>query len=145
MASLTQWTWVWVDSGSWCWTGRPGMLQLMRSQRVGHNWVTELSWNYFTILWWFLPHIYMNQPWVKMCSPSWPSLSPPTPPHLSGSSQCTSPEHPVSYIEPGLVIYFTYDNTHVSMLCSQIIPPLSSPTESKRLFFTSMSLLLSCI
>ena len=37
MASLTQWTWVWVDSGSWWWTGRPGMLQFMRSQRVGHN------------------------------------------------------------------------------------------------------------
>ena len=44
MASPTQWTWVWVDSGSWWWTGRPGVLQFMGSQRVGHNWVTELSW-----------------------------------------------------------------------------------------------------
>ena len=43
MASLTQWTWVWVDSGSWWWTGRPGMLQFMGSQRVGHNRVTELT------------------------------------------------------------------------------------------------------
>ena len=41
MASLTQWTWVWVNSGSWWWTGRPGMLQSMGSQRVGHNWATE--------------------------------------------------------------------------------------------------------
>ena len=44
MASLTQWTWIWVNSGSWWWTGRPGMLQSMRSQRVGHSWVTELRW-----------------------------------------------------------------------------------------------------
>ena len=43
-ASLTQWTWVWVDSGSWWWTGRPGVLWFMGSQRVRHNWVTELSW-----------------------------------------------------------------------------------------------------
>ena len=44
MASLTRWTWVWVNSGSWWWTGRPGMLQSMESQRVGHDWVTELNW-----------------------------------------------------------------------------------------------------
>ena len=43
MASLTQWTWVWVDSGSWWWTGRPGMLQFMGSQRLGHDWVTEMN------------------------------------------------------------------------------------------------------
>ena len=44
MASLTQWTWVWVSSGSWWWTGKPGVLQSMGSQRVRHNWVTELNW-----------------------------------------------------------------------------------------------------
>ena len=43
MASPTQWTWVWVSSGSWWWTGKPGVLQFMGSQRVGHNWVTELT------------------------------------------------------------------------------------------------------
>ena len=43
MASLTQWTWVWVDSGSWWWTGRPGVLQFM-GHRVGHDWETELNW-----------------------------------------------------------------------------------------------------
>ena len=43
MASLTQWRWVWVNSGSWWWTGRPGVLQSMELQRVGHNWVTELT------------------------------------------------------------------------------------------------------
>ena len=38
------WTWVWVSSGSWWWTGKPGMLQSMGSQRVGHDWATELNW-----------------------------------------------------------------------------------------------------
>ena len=42
-ASLTVWTWVWGSSRSWWWTGKPGMLQSMGSQRVGHDWVTELS------------------------------------------------------------------------------------------------------
>ena len=50
----------------------------------------------FTILWWFLPYIHMNQPWVYMCSPSWTPLSSPSRSHPSGSSQCTSPKHPVS-------------------------------------------------
>ena len=45
MASLTRWTWVWVNSGSWWWTGRPGLLWFMGSQGVGHNWATELNWN----------------------------------------------------------------------------------------------------
>ena len=46
MASLTQWTWVWVNSGIWWWTGRPGVLQFMGSQRVGHDW-TELTDSYY--------------------------------------------------------------------------------------------------
>ena len=44
MASLTLWGWVWVDSGSWWWTGRPGVLRFMGSQWVGHDWATELNW-----------------------------------------------------------------------------------------------------
>ena len=43
-ASPTPWTWVWVNSGSWWWTGRPGILQAMGSQRFGHEWVTHLNW-----------------------------------------------------------------------------------------------------
>ena len=43
MTLQTQWTWVWVDSRSWWWTGRPGMLRFMGSQRVRHDWVTELN------------------------------------------------------------------------------------------------------
>jgi len=45
MASLTRWTWVWVNSGSWWGTGRPGVLRFMRSQRVGHDWETDLIWS----------------------------------------------------------------------------------------------------
>ena len=55
MASLTQWTWVWVNSGSWWWTGRAGVLQSMGSQGVGHNWVTELKW-FFKLKWWTCKH-----------------------------------------------------------------------------------------
>ena len=49
MASPTRWTWVWVKSGSWWWTGSPGMLQFMGSQRVEQNWATELNWTVWTI------------------------------------------------------------------------------------------------
>ena len=52
MASLTQWTWVWVDSGSWWWTGRPGVLQLMGSPRVEHDWATELNWTELNTIYW---------------------------------------------------------------------------------------------
>ena len=43
MASATWWTWVWVSSGNWWWTGKPGVLQSMRSRRAGHDWATELN------------------------------------------------------------------------------------------------------
>ena len=92
-----------------------------------------------------LPYINMNPPRVYMSSQSWTPLPPPTPYHLSGSSQCTSPKHPVSCIKPRLAIHFLHDSIHVSMPFSQIIPPSPSPTESKSLFYTSVSLLLSRI
>ena len=50
MASVTQWTWVWVNSRSWWWTGRPGVLRFMGSKEVGHNWVTELNWLYISVV-----------------------------------------------------------------------------------------------
>ena len=56
MASLTQWTWVWVNSGSWWWTGRPGTLQSTGSQRLGHDW-TELNWIKYTIVQFTGPNI----------------------------------------------------------------------------------------
>ena len=90
-----------------------------------------------------LPYIEINPPQVYMCSPSWALLPPPSPYHPSGSSQCTSPKRPVSCIEPGLATRFIYDIIHITMPFSQIIPPSPSPTESIRLFYTSVSLLLS--
>ena len=57
MASPTQWTWVWVNSRSWWWTGRPGVLWFMGSWRVGHDWATELNWNIFYI---YLLDIYLT-------------------------------------------------------------------------------------
>ena len=95
---------------------------------------------HFTILYWFCH----TSTWIRhWCTRSWAPPPTPSPYHHSGSSQCTSPKHPVSCIEPRLAIHFLYDIMHVSMPFSQLIPP--SPTESKRLFDTSVSLLLSCI
>ena len=92
-----------------------------------------------------LPYTNMNLPWVYTCAPSSTPLPHPSTYYPCGSTQCTSPEYPVSCREPGLVIRITYDIIHVSMPFSKIIPPSPSPTESKRLFYTSVSLLPSCI
>ena len=73
----------------------------------------------------------MNQLWVCMCAPSWTPLPPPSPSHPSGSSQCNSPEHPLSCIEPGLAIYFIYDNMHDSILFSQSSHPHLLPQSAK--------------
>ena len=86
MASPTQWTWAWVNSGSWWWTGRPGMLQSMRSQRVRHDWATELNWtelqdNCFHIV--LVSAIQQCEP--AMCvPPEPPSQSTPHPTPLGG-------------------------------------------------------------
>ena len=51
MASPTWWTWIWASSGSWWWTGKPGMLQCMGLQRVGRNQPTEQNWTITNTLW----------------------------------------------------------------------------------------------
>ena len=93
MASLTQWTWVWVNSVSWLWTERPGVLQSKGSQRVRHDWVIELNWTdrLLTLLWIFifcsfssfpplssLPSFY-SLPSSQLLSPSFLSFPRPTP------------------------------------------------------------------
>ena len=99
---------------------------------------------YFTILYWFchtLTWIHHQCTWVPN-----PEPASHLPPHtISGSSQCTSSKHPVSCIEPRLAIHFLHDSILVSMPFSLIIPPSPSSTESKSLFYTSVSLLLSRI
>ena len=118
-------------------TGEPSGLPSMGSHRVGHDW-SDLVVVVVVV-------VDVNQPQVYMCPPSLTLLPPPYPSHSSGLSQCTGSECPVSCIELGLVIYFTYGNIHVSVLVSQIIPPSPSPTESKSLFFMSVSLAVSHI
>ena len=75
------------------------------------NFIFEL---YIIVL--VLPNIEMSPPQVYLCSPSWTLFPPPSPYLPSGSSQCTSPKHPVSCIEPGLATHFIHDIIHVSVL-----------------------------
>ena len=98
----------------------------------------------FTILYWFChTSTCIRQGCTHVLYPESP-LPPPSPYHPSESSQCTRPKLPVSCIEPGLEIRFLYDIIHVLMPFSQIITT-PTPTESKRLFYTSVFLLLSLI
>ena len=136
------------------WNGSRG-IRKKKGNKVAHCWIKNILENIFCSFFLFyfifklynivlvLQNIEMNPPQVYMYSPSWTLLLPPSPYHRSGSSQCTSPKHPVSCIETGLVTHSIYDIICISMPFSQIIPP--SPTEPKRLFYTSVSLLLSRI
>ena len=63
MASPTWWTRVWASSGSWWWTGRPGVLRSMGSQRAGHHWATELNWYFVNQTTW--PHRKMSLKWTE--------------------------------------------------------------------------------
>ena len=68
MASLTQWTWVWANSGRWWWTGKPGMLQSMGSQRVGHYWLTELNFTANPPNLRFYIHRFIQLQTIQYCS-----------------------------------------------------------------------------
>ena len=68
MASPTRWTWVWVNSGSWWWTGRPGVLRFMGSQKIGHDWGTELNWlnSLYFLQWCYLwLHLEILEPFLQ--------------------------------------------------------------------------------
>ena len=103
MASLTQWTWAWVNSGSWWWTGRPGVLQPMGLQRVGHDWETKLNWIELKVtqlcltLLWFPRQEY----WSGLLFPSPGDLSHPgmelASPALAGRFFTTEPPGKPSY------------------------------------------------
>ena len=97
----------------------------------------------FIILYWFCHTLTgIHHGCTCVPHPETPSRLPPHPIPLGHPS---APVSSTLYHAPGLVVRFTYDNLHVSMPFSHIIPPLPSPTESKRLFYTSVSLLLSRI
>ena len=69
---LWGWTWVWLNSGSWWWTGRPGVFQLMGSQRVGPDWATKLNWTELGKNTEVVCHSLLQ--WTTLCqnSPPWP-------------------------------------------------------------------------
>ena len=90
-----------------------------------------------------LPHINMNPPRAYTYSPSW--TPPPTSVPVSSLWVIPVDQPQASCVEPGLAIHFLYDIIHVSVPFPQIVPPSPSPTESKKLFYTSVSLLLSRI
>ena len=75
MASLTWWTWVWMNSGSWWWTGWPGVLRFMGLQRVGHDWATELNWkedsSHFRLLRAAFPKVYPEEHLYTIKSSHW--------------------------------------------------------------------------
>ena len=70
MASLTRWMWVWVNSGSWWWTGRPGVLRFMGSQRIGHDWATKLNWNKIWSCWTYSQALCVASSCVILLQPS---------------------------------------------------------------------------
>ena len=110
-----------MDPGAWWGTVHRVTKSQMRMKQIGiHAYINETLFKKFYFIFKLynivlvLPNIEMNPPQVYMCSPSWTLLSSPSPYHPSGSSQCTSPKHPVSCIEPGLATRFIHDIIHVS-------------------------------
>ena len=103
------------------WTARrsnPSILEEISSECSLKGLMLKLKLQYFFLKFYFifklykivlvLPNIKMNPPQVYMCSPSWTFHPPPSPYHPSGPSQCTSPKHPVSCIEPGYFVYLMW-------------------------------------
>ena len=121
-------------------------INLTEAEKFFFVYFYQLEANYFTILQWVLSYIDIHESAMDLHVFPIP-IPPPT--SLSTQSLWVFPVHQaqalVSCIQPGLVICFTIDNIYVSMLFSRNIPPSPSPTESKSLFYTSVSLFLFCI
>ena len=137
MALLTQWRWVWANSGSWWWTGRPGVLQTMASQRVRHDWVTELNWtelkenNKYLGSWTWIKFVFILWgccyfPFLKFAI-LWKFQ------FSSVTQSCSTLCNPMDCSTPGLPVHrhlLAFTQTHVHCVGDAIQPshPLSSPS-----------------
>ena len=124
----------WVVMTSSRESSQPRGLTLYLLQFLHYKWILFFFFFYFILLYntvLILPYIDTNLPRVYTSSQSWITLPPPTPHHLSGSSPCTSPKHPVSCIEHRLALRFLHDSIHVSMPFSQSSHPLHLPQSPK--------------
>ena len=134
MASPTRWTWVWVNSGSWQWTERPGLLRFMGSQRVGRDWATELNWTELKF-WGKIvmnkevesghPHSVTNDPGRK----KWFVFNPLTIQFSSVTQSCPTPCNPMDYSTPGLSVYHQlpeFTQSHVQWVLSRWCHPTIS-------------------
>ena len=116
MASPTQWTWVWVDSGSWWWTGRPGMVRFMGSQTIRHDWVTELTD-------WCLQPLFFR---LFSCAGHYRALS----------------RAPPALQQVLWVAYFIYSRVYMSPQSPNLSLSLLVPLATLHLFSTSVTLFL---
>ena len=120
MASPTQWTWVWVNSGSWWWTGRPCVLQFRGLQRVGHDWVTELNWTDACVC----VYIYI---YISSASQIWKTHYATIPYRSKGIVYVMHLSHKLPHSNPSvnsyfLVIFATIASKHklwMSLLCCE--------------------------
>ena len=126
MASPTQWTWVWVNSRSWWWTERPGMLRFMGSQRVRHDWATEL----ITVLQSFLVFDELGDFWVVKLRPA-----------LCDPIYCSTPGYMSSTIYQSLLKFMSVESVMLSnhlILCPLLLQsfPASESFPVSQLFMS---------
>ena len=135
MASLTQWTWVWVNSGSWWWTGRPGVRHFMELQRVGHDWVTELNWTNLTSE----AHLPNMDNWISFFGMGWCWLGETPVAFLSVWGKEGLSEHlPVvpGHMNSRITMLLSWSYSILLYTCSQPLSPFSLHPASCPIFFS---------